>query len=79
MEGHTTHVSGQSHHEIVASVNAGRLLTIRDLSARLAVSVDTAHKLRARGVLPPAVKIGGSVRWEPEVVDAWIAAQRESH
>ncbi len=64
--------------QVVAAQEPRPLMGGEDLATRLNISVHTLAKLRAKGVLPPAVKIGGSVRWVPEDVDAWIEAQRET-
>ncbi len=53
------------------------LLTRPELAERLNISLNTLDKLRMRGALPPAVKVGGSVRWRPEAVEHWIAEQAE--
>jgi excisionase family DNA binding protein len=51
-----------------------RLLTVRDLAERLAVSDATVRRLRRRGVLPQGIELGGVLRWRPEEIDAWLAA-----
>jgi excisionase family DNA binding protein len=51
-----------------------RLLTVRDIAERLAVSDATVRRLRRRGVLPQGIELGGVLRWPPEEIDAWISA-----
>lgn len=52
------------------------LLTIKELAARLQVGVSTLYRWRSDGKpLPPAIRLGGAVRWRPEDVDAWIENQ----
>ena len=54
---------------IRCDMSATNLLRIRDVAARLDVSIETVRRLRANGVLP-AVKIGTKcVRFTPEAVD----------
>lgn len=57
----------------------GALLDVSELSARLCVPVKTIYDWPSRPVPfgPPAMKIGRYLRWKPEVVEAWIAAQNE--
>lgn len=53
-----------------------RLWDVNDLAEHLGVSVATIYRRRSLGEpLPRALKIGHSVRWKPEVVEAWIAEQ----
>lgn len=59
--------------------SAKALLTAKDLSAQTGWSVSTIYRRRSLGEpLPPAVKIGGHVRWRQADVDAWIEEQVES-
>jgi hypothetical protein len=44
-------------------------------AARLDFSVRTLQAWRVRGNGPPYLKIGASVRYIPEQVDAWLIAQ----
>jgi len=49
------------------------LLSPRDLANLLNVKPGTIFSWLSRGVdLPPFVKIGGTTRWRPEAVEAWI-------
>lgn len=43
-------------------------------AAMAGVSRATWHRLRAAGKLPPAVKLGRSVRWRRDEVVQWISA-----
>ena len=52
-------------------------MTATDLAALLAVSVTRIYQLRHEGALPPAIKIGRTVRWDPDDVDAWLEASKE--
>lgn len=58
-----------------------KLWTIDELADHLTLSVKSIYNLRASGdasKLPPAVKIGGKLRWRPEDVDAWVQANSEA-
>jgi len=50
-----------------------KLMSQDTLANRLDVSIWTVWKLRKLGVLPPAVRIGKSLRWREEVIESWIA------
>lgn len=49
------------------------MLTVNDLATLLRVSVRTVWRLRSAGTLPKPVEIGGSVRWDPEIIRTWMA------
>jgi prophage regulatory protein len=49
-----------------------RLLSKEQLALRLQLSTRTVYRLWQEGSLPAPVKIGGSIRWRSDVVDAWI-------
>jgi Helix-turn-helix domain len=51
------------------------LLTQRDAATLLALSVRTLERLRVRGVGPRFVKAGKAVRYAPEALERWVAAQ----
>jgi excisionase family DNA binding protein len=50
-----------------------RLLTVREVAARLAVSPSTVHNLCSRGRLR-FVRVGATLRIDPASVEAFIAA-----
>jgi predicted DNA-binding transcriptional regulator AlpA len=50
------------------------LIGARELAALLSWSVRSVRRGNAAGLLPPPVKVGGSVRWRREEVERWIAA-----
>lgn len=50
-----------------------RFLTVADVAALLAVDAKTVRRWRDEGRTPPAVSVGGVVRWRPEVVEEWLA------
>ena len=51
---------------------ASLLLTVRDLSRLLSVSVPTLWRWDASGKLPRAIKIGGIKRWPRATIEEWI-------
>ncbi len=55
-----------------------RLLTIKQVSERLTVSVGCLSAWRIRGDGPPAIRVGSALRWDEREVDAWLNARRES-
>jgi len=50
------------------------LISAETLARWLDLSVRTLWRLRSAGQLPPAIRLGGSVRWRVEEIRAWIAA-----
>lgn len=61
-----------------ASVRGGdlpRLLTLPEVAALLCVSPRTLRRLLGRGF--PCVRVGRSVRFEPQAVVRWLSARRE--
>ena len=50
------------------------LVSADKLAEMLDISVRTLWRLRSAGKLPPALKVGGCVRWRLAEVRAWIAA-----
>lgn len=44
------------------------------LAKRLAVSDRTIRAWESSGLMPRALRVGRTCRWEPEVVERWIAA-----
>jgi len=54
---------------------AGRLLTVREAAARLAVSTFTVYGLCERGELPH-VRISNAIRIAPADLAAYLAGQR---
>ncbi|PJM79015.1 helix-turn-helix transcriptional regulator [Bifidobacterium scaligerum] len=55
------------------------LLKVSDLAQRYGKSESSIYRLRCYHPeqLPPAVKIGNTVRWRPEDVEKWEAAQTD--
>jgi predicted DNA-binding transcriptional regulator AlpA len=53
-----------------------RLLNEREVADSCSISVLTLRKWRSQKRGPQFVKIGALVRYRPEDVDAWIAAQK---
>jgi excisionase family DNA binding protein len=53
------------------------LLTAADLARRLNCSERTVRRMRLAGHLPPAVRLGKLVRWQPQAIERWIAQRLE--
>ena len=51
-----------------------QLLTVADLAHRLRVDQKTVRRWREERRLPAALEVGGVIRWDPAVIDAWIHA-----
>lgn len=51
-------------------------LRVRDVAERLGVSERTVRDLRAAGKLPPTIDLPNVVRWQPEVIERWLAEQQ---
>lgn len=43
-----------------------------DLARRLGVSRSTIYRLRDQGALPAPLVIGGTLRWDPRIIEEWI-------
>lgn len=52
-----------------------RLFSVRNLADFLDVDEKTVRRWREAGKLPPALEVGGIVRWRPEVVSRWLEEQ----
>lgn len=50
-----------------------RLLTVDAVAAMLDVSGRQVYRLADAGRMPRPLKVGGSVRWDRQTVERWIA------
>lgn len=50
------------------------LMTVRELAEKLRLSPDTIRRHHAAGNLPPAVRIGRSLRWGRSQISEWLAS-----
>jgi excisionase family DNA binding protein len=48
-----------------------RLLTVRDVARRLAVSEKTIRRMVDHGLLP-ALRVGHAVRFDPDEIQSWL-------
>lgn len=55
------------------------LLTTADLARMLGISPMAVIRRRFRGTLPPAIKVGGTLRWDAEDIRAWLDANKSAH
>ncbi|HEX9783848.1 MAG TPA: helix-turn-helix domain-containing protein [Opitutaceae bacterium] len=53
-----------------------RLIQIREVAARLGLSVRAVYRLVASGDFPPPVKVGGATRFYLSDLEAYLAALR---
>ena len=51
-----------------------KLLRIRDVVTRVALSKSAIAKLEAEGLFPARLKLGRAARWRTSDIDAWLAA-----
>lgn len=51
--------------------------TIEELSRYLGMTVWSVRGLRTRGTLPPAFKIGRTLKWRRSEIEDWLESQRE--
>jgi prophage regulatory protein len=51
-----------------------RLLDVRQVAELLGVSSRQVYRLTDGGALPRPLRLGGSVRWDRDAIDRWIAA-----
>lgn len=51
-----------------------RLLDVNDVAEMLGVSSRQVYRLADGGLMPKPIKLGGSVRWDRNVIDEWVAA-----
>lgn len=54
--------------------DAPLLLSANQVAEMLNISIRTLWRLRAAGKLPAPVRLGGSVRWRIDAIQAWIEA-----
>lgn len=59
----------------VSEGTSSDLLTPAELADLLRVKIGTLYSWRTRGLGPPALKIGGGVRYRKWEVEAWLAAR----
>jgi excisionase family DNA binding protein len=71
---HRNYVKGESNvlHTKPAEQRTTELLTRQELCSRLKLSKRTISRLLSCGKLPPAVRLGHSVRWRADEIDQWI-------
>ncbi len=52
-----------------------KLLTTKEAADRLGLSKSTLDKARLTGDGPPFAKMGAAIRYRPQDLDDWVAAQ----
>ena len=58
--------------EALNQTEPARLMTVEAVAAMLAVSSRHIYRLADSGKMPRPVKLGGSNRWDREVIENWI-------
>lgn len=53
------------------------LFTVDDFAARIRTTPTAIRRMRERGTLPPAIKVGARILWDSGEVEAWLKKQRE--
>lgn len=74
---HALHTFGQEIKSLVATAGANRLKTAAEVATQLGVCQKTVRNLVSRGELV-ATRIGDTVRFAQEDIDAFIAANKSS-
>lgn len=54
------------------------LLTVKELAAKLKITVQTVYALIHSGQLPRGIKIGKSRRWDVDEVRSFLNAKKEN-
>lgn len=70
--------SGSSNSDQIFDNQKDVLLTAKQLAAKLSCSVSYIKKLRAQGVIQPAVKVGRYVRYKYDCVVASLKRKGEN-
>jgi predicted DNA-binding transcriptional regulator AlpA len=50
-----------------------RMISVKALAAKIGCSKTAIYRLRDAGAMPKPLRIGGLLRWEERVIDAWVA------
>lgn len=58
--------------EIKKNGIASQLISANTFAKMLEISKRTLQRLQSKGELPLPIRLGGSVRWRLDVVEAWI-------
>jgi predicted DNA-binding transcriptional regulator AlpA len=56
---------------------AKHLLDLDDMCRIFGLTPEAIYNRRHRGDFPPAIKVGASLRWRVQDVEAWIDANKE--
>ena len=54
------------------------LLNAKAVANRIGCDAKTVQRWRSAGELPPAIVIGGIVRWEAEDIETWLRSRKEN-
>jgi excisionase family DNA binding protein len=57
--------------------DSGTLLSTDELAERLGLVRDTLYHWRVRGEGPPAIRVGGRVRYRPSDIEVWLKSRED--
>jgi excisionase family DNA binding protein len=64
---------------VAATEPLERLLTAREAAAYVNIALQTFYWLRQKGdAYPPAIKVGGQLRYRKSQLDSWLDSQTET-
>ena len=58
---------------VAEPIASSRLLTVDDVAGILRCSSRHVYRLADSGRMPQPIRIGSLVRWQPSVIESWIA------
>ncbi|AKJ72311.1 putative DNA binding protein [Gordonia phage GMA4] len=53
-----------------------QFLTVDDVAHLLQTTPAAVHRMRHRGYLPPAFKVGRILRWDPADITTWLNSRK---
>ncbi len=53
------------------------LLSLDDMCGLFMLTPEAIYNRRHRGDFPPAIKVGASLRWRVQDIEAWLDANKE--
>lgn len=54
------------------------LLTVKETAKLLRLSVNQVYILKSKGIIPGDVRVGKAIRFDKDVIEAWIKKQAEN-
>lgn len=62
---------------VVSERQSRTLLSASNVATRVGCTTSTVRRWRRAKLMPPAIVIGGVVRWEEDAIDRWVAERKE--